>query len=52
MHGCSQEFALEDKRVTDLAPCESVFLLTRCVTPDTRNLKLEVRKTVNADLSR
>ena len=44
MHGCSQGFALEDKRFTDLAHCESVSLLTRCVTLDTRNMELEVRK--------
>ena len=44
MHGCSQEFALEDKRFTDLKHCESVSLLTRCVTLDTRNMELEVRK--------
>ena len=44
MHGCSQGFALEDKRFTDLAHCESVSLLTRCVTLDTRNMELEVWK--------
>ena len=44
MQGCSQGFALEDKRFTDLAHCESVSLLTRYVTRDTRNMELEVRK--------
>jgi hypothetical protein len=44
MHGCSQGFALEQKRFTDLAHGETVFLLTRCVTLDTRNMELEVRK--------
>jgi hypothetical protein len=44
MHGCSQGFALEEKRFTDLAHGETVFLLTRCVALDTRNMELEVRK--------